>query len=97
MENIFCTGFCDDERHSAIETITSVVSKYGAVVDVHIFSDSSLSTTIEIEESKIDNLYHELTQVIGLQKPNYLNSIFTKERTIYLNITFTKGTGNLKN
>ncbi len=94
MENIFWTGFSDDERHCAIDKIQSVVSKYGDVADVHRFSDISLSMTIEIEEFKIDELYDELTKIIGVQKPKYLNSISKKERTIYLNITFSKGTGN---
>ncbi len=96
MENIFWTGFSDDERHFAIDKIQRVVSKYGDVVDVHLFSDISLSMTIEIEEFKIDKLYDELTKIIGVQKPEYLNSISKKERTIYLNITFSKGTGNLR-
>lgn len=96
MKNIFWTGFSNDERHSAINKIQSVVSKYGDIVDVHLFSDISLCMTIEIEEFKIDKLYDGLAQIIGVQKPEYLNSISLMERTIYLNITFTKGTGNLK-
>lgn len=96
MKNIFWTGFSDNERHAAINKIQSVVSKYGDVVDVHLFSDISLNMTIEIEELKIDKLYDELSQIIGVQKHEYLNSISKKERTVYLNITFAKGTGNLK-
>ncbi len=96
MENIFWTGFSDEERHAAIEKIKRVVSKYGDVVDVHLFSDMSLSMTIEIEEFKIDQLYNELTKFMGVQEHEYLNSISKKERTIYLNITFSKGTGNLR-
>lgn len=96
MENIFWTGFSYDERHSAINKIQSVISKYGDVVDAHFFSDISLSMTIEIEEFKIDKLYDELTKIIQVQKPEHLNSISKKERTVYLNITFAKKTGNLK-
>lgn len=95
-ENIFWTGFSDDERHSAINKIQRVISKYGDLVDIHLFSDISLSMTIEIEEFKIDRLYDELTKIIRVQKPEYLNSISKKERTLYINITFAKGTGNLK-
>lgn len=96
MEHIFWTGFSNDERHAAIDKIQGVISKYGDVVDFHLFSDISLSLTIEIEEFKIDELYDELTKIIGIQKPEYLSSISKKERTVYLNITFAKGTGNLK-
>lgn len=96
MSNIFWTGYSAEERHAAIDKIQRVVSKYGDVVDVHLFSDISLSMTIEIEEFKIDTLYDELNSVIEIQKPANLNSVSKKERILYLNITFTKGTGNLK-
>jgi len=96
MENIFWTGYSSDERHSAINTIQGIVSKYADVVDFKFFSDISLSMKIEIEEFKIDKLYDELSHNLGMDKFEYLNSIAKKERTIYLNITFNKGTGNLK-
>lgn len=96
MENIFWTGYSDEERHSAIINIKSVISKYGDVVDIHFFSDISLSMTIEIEEFKIDKLNTELSKIIGVREAEYLNSISKKERTVYINITFSKGTGNLK-
>lgn len=96
MENIFWTGLSKEERHSAIDEIQRVISDYGYVVDVHFFSDISLSMTIEIEESKIDDLYEELTKIIEIQTTEYLHSTSKKERTVYLNITFAKGTGNLK-
>lgn len=96
MENIYLIGFSSGERHSKINKIQGVVSKLGDVVDIHLFSDISLSMTIEIEEFKIDRLYNNLTKITGVQKREYLNSISKMERTIYLNITFAKGTGNLK-
>jgi len=33
---------------------------------------------------------------MGIDKFENLNSITKKERTVYLNITFNKGTGNIK-
>ena len=96
MENLFWTGYSNDERHSAINKIQSIVSKYGDLVDFHLFSDISLSMKIEIEELKINKLYDELSHNIGIDKFEYLNSIAKRERTVYLNITFSKGTGNLK-
>ena len=93
MENIFWKGFSDDERHAAIHKIQSVVTKYGDIIDFHFFSDLSLSMTIEIEEDKIDKLYGDLNGIIGLQGHGELHSIVKKERTIYLNITFARGSG----
>lgn len=96
MNAIFWAGFTNDERHSAITKIQRVVSKFGDIVDIHLFSDLSLSLTIEVQELKIDKLHEELSKIIGVEKAEDLNSISKTERTIYLNITFAKGTGNLK-
>lgn len=95
METIFWTGYSNNERHSIIDKIKSVVTNYGNIVDFKFFSDMSLTMVIEIEELKIDKLYEELGEIIGIDKFDYLNSISKKEKTIYLTITFTKGTGNL--
>ncbi len=96
MSNFFWKGFSGDDRHSAITAIQRVVSEYGDIVDVRSFSDISLSLTIEIEEHKIDRLYDQLTRIIEVERTEKINSTSKKERTLYLNVTFTKGTGNLK-
>ncbi len=95
MDNIFWTGYSNDERHSSMSTIKSIVAKYGDIVDFKLFSDISLSMVIEMEESNIDKLYNELADNIAIDTFEYLNSMSRKERTVYLNVTFTKGTGNL--
>jgi len=51
---------------------------------------------IEIEEVKIDKLYDELLDSIGIEKFEYLRSTSTEERKVYLNVTFAKATGSLK-
>jgi phosphate uptake regulator len=95
MDNIFWTGYSNDERHAIINQINSVISMHGHVVDFMLFSDISLTMKIEIEEFKVDKLYDELNDNLNIDRFEYLNSVSTKERTIYLNITFNKGTGNL--
>ncbi len=88
MENLFLTGYCNDERHKGISEIQNVVTKYGDIIDFKIFSDISLSIVIEIKEFKIDELYDDLRKNLGMNKFEYVNSTSQKERTIYLNITF---------
>lgn len=95
MENIFWTGYSNDERLASISTIKNVVSKYGDIVDFKFFSDISLTMAIEIEEFNIDKLYNELANTLSIDKFENLNSVCKKERKVYLNITFAKGTGNL--
>lgn len=95
MKNIFWTGYCSGERHSAINVITNIVGKYGDIVDFKLFSDISLTMMIEIEELKINNLYDELADKIMMDTFEYMNTLSTRERIIYLNITFTRGSGDL--
>ncbi len=95
MENLFWTGYSKEERHSSIDTIKSIVTKHGDIVDFKFFSDISITMVIEIEEFKIDNLYNELAKNIGIDSFHYLNSNSTQERKVFLNITFLKSSGNL--
>jgi hypothetical protein len=95
MKNIFWTGYCNEERQSVIPKIQHIVSKYGDVVDFKLFSDISLTIVIEIVESKIDLLNDELKNIIGIDPIDDMHSNSSLERTIYLNITFAKGSGNL--
>lgn len=96
MQNIFWTAYTDKDRHAAISQIQSVVAQYGDLVDIRLFSDISINMTIEIEECKIDKLYEALAIIIAIDKSDLMNSISIKERIIYLNISFSKATGDLK-
>jgi hypothetical protein len=75
MTSIFWTGYSNHERHSTIDAIKTIVAIYGDIVDFKFFSDISLTIVIEIAESKIDNLYDELMNNLGMDKFEYLNSI----------------------
>ena len=94
MKNLFWTAYSNEERHSAINTIQRVISKYGNIVDFKHFSDLSLTMTIEIEAFKVDQLHNELRDNMAIDKVEHLNSTSRNEKTIYLNITFIKGTGS---
>lgn len=96
MQNIFWTAYTENDRHAAISQIQAIVAQFGGLVDMRLFSDISLALTIEIQESKIDNLYQALANLIAIDKSDLVNSISTRERTIYLNISFSKATGDLK-
>ena len=96
MNTDFWTAYSNDERHTAIDKIQSAVSKYGDIIEFKFFSDLSITLMIEIMESKIGKLNAELRDIIAIDKYVHNNLTSQIERTIYLNITFTKGTGNLK-
>lgn len=96
MENIFWTGFSNGDRPAAMLEISGIVSAFGDLVNIHLFSDLAVNLTIEIEEAKIDLLYDALKNVISMHPHYYLHSAAKRERKVYLNITFSAGTGNLR-
>lgn len=96
MSSIFWTGYSSGDRHHIITRARETVANYGDIVDFKLFSDISIVITIEIPERNIDVLYNELKAYMLLDEYGVLNPKSDKERVIYLNITFTRATGDLK-
>ena len=96
-KRLYWKGFSNSERHNAINEIKRSINKYGYITDFKMFSDLETSFTIDIEESKIDGLYKALIQNIALKDIEKVNSDSIEIRSILLNVSFSKGTGNLEN
>ena len=62
----------------------------------NFFSDISIAIKIELEEHHIDKLFFDLKQYMSLKEFAEMNSVSKEERYIFLNVTFTKGTGDLR-
>lgn len=95
MKRFYWTGISSENRIIGISHIQECVSRHGYIVDYKLFSDISISLIIEIQECKIPGLYNDLTQSIQVSRPDENYSDTTLDATILLNITFTKGTGNM--
>jgi hypothetical protein len=95
MDNIFWTGYSNNDRLTAITAITNIISRHADVVDSKLFSDVSLMLTIEVEESVIHHLYDELKTVLNMDSYEHAKTNSKKERTIYMNINFARATGDL--
>jgi hypothetical protein len=93
---MYWKGYSHKDRNIAIYDIENLVNKYGSITDFHMFSDVEINLKIEIEERKIYKLYVELKDYLDLDNFEDLDSESTNDRTILLNITFLKSTGNLK-
>jgi hypothetical protein len=96
MKNFFWSGYCSKDRIVAISEIEKIVSAHGFITDFKLFSDVAISIQIESEELNIDKLYTSLSDYISLNAFEKLNSDSSDECLVSLNITFTKGTGDLK-
>lgn len=96
MKRYFLTGYSDQQRLTAIPEIEQIISRHGFITDFKMFSDISLSIVIEIPENQVAALYEELKTRIRLDDSPALPSDARRECTVYLNVTFTKGSGDLK-
>jgi len=95
-KHLYWKGFCNKDRNIAINEIENIANNYGFITDFHMFSDMEICIKIEIEEQNINKLYADLSNYITLNDYENINSKSKKERSIFLNITFLKSTGNLK-
>ena len=96
MKNIFWSGYSNEERHAAITTIQHLVLKYGSITDFTAFTDIALTFIIETEASKVNALYDELKTNLSMDSYDHAHTPLKKETTIFLNVTFSKGTGDLR-
>jgi hypothetical protein len=93
--NLFWTAIARKERLAAISEIQSVVNLHGSLMDVKPFSDVSLALEIEVEEKKLNDLYRGLENILGMDPAELLNSVSGRTRTVFLNISFPSGKGDL--
>jgi len=95
-ETIFWEGYCNSGRIIAINEIEKIISTYGFILDFKQFSDISIAITIELEEANIQKLYFGLKNYLRLKDFETADSTSKAERIVFLHVTFTKGTGDLR-
>jgi len=61
-----------------------------------MFSDIAISFIIEMEENKVDSFYDHLKNSLTMNDFQKSNSILQNDCTVLLNVTFIKGTGDLR-
>ncbi|MEG1556296.1 MAG: hypothetical protein RR356_06180 [Bacteroidales bacterium] len=93
MKRIFWKGYCHQERIKAIYDIENIINRYGAIIDFKKFSDMALTLLIEVDGDKTEALYIELKQYLNMDDYNLFPT--QQEISIFFNITFWKGKGDL--
>lgn len=94
---IYWTGICSADRTNGLNQIKECVDRFGFIQDFHLFSDISIALNVSIEEKKIAALYEALSDSVHLDFYEITASDRINERTLMINITFAKGTGDMKN
>lgn len=91
--------FSNRERIKVIEEIKNTISNNnGCIINFNMFSDLALTLSIEIEEGNIPTLYKSLSEIINITEleAGNINLKSKKEWLIFMNISFSKGKGELK-
>ena len=93
-------AFSNHDRTSLIEEIKSTISANGgAIINFNMFSDLALNLSIEIEARDLIKLHSALSKILRISEldSSEIRMESKKEYYLFLNISFTKGKGNLKN
>ena len=96
MKKYYLSAISNDECNIGISEIASIVDKYATILNFKRFSDISLSLIIEIEERKLQAMLNALKTIVSIADSLSSLSESTSECFIFLNIIFTKGTGDVE-
>ncbi|MCP4442672.1 MAG: hypothetical protein GY810_27515 [Aureispira sp.] len=99
LKKLNWTATSNEERVIAIEKIKNVIDENdGIIVNFNMFSDLALALSIEIEENRIVPLYKDLNSILNISEfdAEKTRATSTREWLIFMNISFSKGTGNFK-
>jgi hypothetical protein len=96
MKHLFWKGYTQQERTHFLQTIQPVIAPFGDIVDFKLFSDLAITITIEIRECNINLLYQALEAHLYLDPVNLFLSHSSREQTLFLNISFSSGRGDLQ-
>lgn len=96
MVRLYWKGYSHHERTAAISAIQEIVARHASIVDFKLFSDLELALVIEVDGNKIAALYQDLYAELQMDEIADHDLDSAAESTILFNITFGKGTGNVK-
>ena len=96
MQKLYWKGISHDDRIKAIGEITATIDKHGIILNFQRFSDIILSLVVEVEADKLNSLYDCLCKILILEGFDRNTPILPGCYTLFLNITFSKGTGDLE-
>ena len=93
------TAYSKISRIEAIEKIKNIISANdGYIMNFNMFSDLAFTFSIEIPEDRVIELHNALKSILKISDISS-EDVFKKSKKewlIFMNISFTMGTGELK-
>lgn len=91
--------FSNKNRNIVIDEIKAVLLTNDAcIVNSSMFSDLALSLSLEIEQKSVIELYNSLSSIVTISDldTGSININSSKDCLIFINVSFTSGTGDLR-
>ena len=98
MKKVNWEIYSGGSRTAVIDQIKSLINEHdGAIMNFNMFSDVSIALLIEMEEGNLTAFYNDLSRVSTLEGnlPEELRQNSPKEWSIFLNVLFAEGKGEL--
>ncbi len=92
-------AYTSKDRNEITEKIKDLISHNdGCIVNFTLFSDLALTLSVEIEEQHILTFHKALSEVLSVDAldDTIINPASNREWIIFLNISFSFGTGKMK-
>ena len=97
QKNLTWAAYSDKNRHEIIGKVkNTITSNDGCILNFNMFSDLALTLSIEIPADRINGLHNDLRAILTISDIGSTNSFQKAECLILLNLSFAKGTGDLK-
>lgn len=95
MKKSYWTGIIIGDKTASISDICSVIDKHGIILNSQRFSDISVGLLIEVEQKNLSDLFYHLESIMHIEGFGHEASDSSADCIVLLNVTFTKGTGDL--
>ncbi len=91
-------AYTSQDRISIIDEVKNIINRHAYIINFSMFSDLTLSMSIGIDEKNIPELYNDLKTIVRISELalNEINTNSNREWYVFLNISFSKGDGQLK-
>jgi hypothetical protein len=96
MKRHYWTGLCREERVKALPEITRILDQYAIILNFQLFSDVSMSLVLELEGCNLSPLFLGLSNIMSVELGETVFTHSKADHILLMNITFTKGTGNME-
>jgi hypothetical protein len=96
MHKLYWKGISNGERAEVIQEVGAAIGKHGTLLNFQRFSDIDISFVVELESDRVNAFYNALHEVLSIEGDQGSNTVPGDVSILLLNITFTKGTGDLE-